>query len=89
MKTGIQLITEERYEQISKHGYTNDHDKRVNEDGELITAAIAIIGATDRDFPPEWNYTQVKYMCAKSYKERLSIAGALIAAEIDRLNGIH
>lgn len=85
MKTGIQLISEERDEQISKHGYSMSHDVNVNFDGELITAALGVISGSDRSFPPDWDLVQVRYMCAKPYKERLAIAGAFIAAEIDRL----
>ena len=35
--------------------------------------------------PIEWDWKVWDYMINKSYKERLIIAGALIAAEIDRI----
>lgn len=35
--------------------------------------------------PPEWSEEWFNKMMNKSYKERLIIAGALIAAEIDRI----
>ena len=38
--------------------------------------------------PEGWSFELFKKMCNKPYKERLVIAGALIAAEIDRLNAI-
>ena len=40
------------------------------------------------DFPTEWQGPVMERAMAKSYKERLIIAGALIAAEIDRLNAV-
>lgn len=38
--------------------------------------------------PSDWDDTISLKMCSKSYKERLIIAGALIAAELDRLTAI-
>ncbi len=35
--------------------------------------------------PKEWDKTITEKMLNKNYKQRLVIAGALIAAEIDRL----
>ncbi len=37
-------------------------------------------------FPTHWNKIDTKHMVEKSHKKRLIIAGALIAAELDRLN---
>jgi len=36
--------------------------------------------------PKGWDHKIWEKMCHKNYKKRLIIAGALIAAEIDRLN---
>lgn len=97
MKTGIELIAEERQEQITKHGRTIKSDVRANNSEELATAAHALLGIypdaeeADRtigEFPAGWNNAICKKMANKPYKERLIIAGALIAAEIDRLNAI-
>jgi len=38
--------------------------------------------------PKDWDFTTWRKMMKKSYKKRLIIAGALIAAEIDRMNMI-
>lgn len=39
MKSGIELIAEERQEQIKKHGWNAEHD-HLHEDGELKLAAM-------------------------------------------------
>ena len=94
MKTGIELIAEERQEQITKHYRTVDRDVEENDsDNEigcspLILGAIAIIRAEDSEAPARWDLTIVQRMVDKPYKERLVIAGALIAAEIDRINSL-
>lgn len=96
MKTGIELIAQERKEQIEKHGWSIDHDKRFNKCGELLWGTLAVLKGGDQDnerlwyergteMPPWWDYEIKKTMVEKSYKERLIIAGALIAAEIDRI----
>lgn len=42
MKTGIELIAEERQRQIEKEGFTPEHDKQWK-DGELCRAAVSFI----------------------------------------------
>lgn len=88
MKTGIELIAEERREQIEKHGYDVRHDLDHESDGELIMAAQASILGNGAAFPAGWELSVVQKICDKPVKERLIIAGALIAAEIDRLQRI-
>lgn len=88
MKTGIELIAEERQEQITKHGRTIERDIDQNSDGELIVAAIGAINGNDASFPAGWDLVFVQKICDKGVKERLIIAGALIAAEIDRLQNL-
>ena len=90
METGIELIAIERQEQIEKHFRTIAEDVRENRTGQLVVGAIALarserIGFWD-EMPMTWNEKLCKKMAKKPYKERLIIAGALIAAEIDRLN---
>lgn len=85
MKTGIELIAAERQEQIEKHGYDLNHDLDFEMDGKLIMAAQAAILGNDAAFPASWEIIMVQKICDKPLKERLIIAGALIAAEIDRL----
>lgn len=88
MKTGIELITEERQEQITKHGRTIQEDAECNTNNQLPFAAIQLVegGLTTRlQTPSEWDDDIWQKMVDKPYKERLIIAGALIAAEIDRV----
>lgn len=91
MKTGIELISQERKEQIEKHGMTIKYDCEANSDGDLRRGAIALLGYQGKSdillMPGQWNLKIIQKMCCKGYKERLIIAGALIAAEIDRLQG--
>jgi len=88
-KTGIELIAEERQEQITKHGYTIDRDADNNYDLQLRIAAVRLIqDRNDAEPPDEWDAKLWRHMNDKSAKERLIIAGALIAAEIDRLQAI-
>lgn len=97
MKTGTQLIADERIEQIAKHGRTVEQDVEINSGFEkpLTKAAAALTVeygnalAAEAMKPEGWNIEIWKKMMAKPYKERLVIAGALIAAEIDRLDYIN
>jgi len=95
MKSGIELIAIERQEQIEKHGRTIERDAEENMCCELKIAASALLeynGDDDEEefislgsFPAGWDSHLCEKMAHKPYKERLIIAGALIAAEIDRL----
>lgn len=98
MKTGIELIADERREQIEKHGRTVEKDVEFNNRGELVVAAQSLcveslIDIDDEDDiihfddyrPFGWDEKVWEHMAKKPYKERLIIAGALIAAEIDRI----
>lgn len=98
MKTGIQLITEERQEQIEKHGRSIPNDVRDNADMQLSFGAALLLcpDPTAMGFDPnstsgkpkDWDKVIWNKMMSKSYKKRLIIAGALIAAEIDRIQAI-
>lgn len=88
MKTGIELIAEERQEQIEKHGRTITKDVAYNNRGQLADGAIAMINKDSSEFPKEWDRKVTQKMVAKGYKHRLIIAGALIAAEIDRIQNL-
>jgi hypothetical protein len=85
MKTGIELIAQERKEQFEKHGHTIEGDFKNNSTGELLKAVNAIIDHDHNKFPSRWDKKMSKHIHDKKLKERLSIAGAFIAAEIDRL----
>lgn len=84
MDIGIELIAIERKEQIEKHGFDAEHD-RSNYCGELQDAAIYLLTENTAVYPGTWRNNFRKKFMNKSNIERLTIAGALIAAEIDRI----
>lgn len=94
MKTGIELIAQERREQIEKHGRTVELDFANNNRGEMLEAAMALMEEGLMDIekevlrPDGWDQNIWNKMMSKPQKERLIIAGALLAAEIDRLNAL-
>jgi len=89
-KTGIELIAKERREQIEKHGFTAEHDKQ-NSKGEMIDAALFLLSGEEDYFPATWDERWMyKFKAAikqQSFKSFI-VAGALIAAEIDRLQAV-
>lgn len=95
MKTGIELIAQERDKHPVKHGRTIADDVKYNKEMQLAHGAEALISKewsygfnNDEDLnqcPSGWDYEIWIKMYCKPYKQRLIIAGALIAAEIDRL----
>lgn len=102
MKTGVELITEERNRQIEKEGWTLQYDQE-HIDGSLAKAAACYAMPEDerkkyqsytfsepsRRFPRWWPSSwSLKYWkpTPKDRIRELVKAGALIAAEIDRLN---
>ena len=98
MKTGIELIAQERKEQIEKHGYTQElvefhpewyDNYQLAVCAEMLLAIDHEEGIDSAAYPDGWDEEKCSYMLSKPRKERLIIAGALIAAEIDRLNAIN
>jgi hypothetical protein len=89
-KTGIELIAIERKEQIEKHGRTIERDVRENQANQLPLGALMLLssdyeeGIDPASYPDGWDKGICEKMLAKDYIDRLVIAGALIAAEIDR-----
>lgn len=86
--TGIELIAQERAEQIGKHGFTIEDDIVNNRFNQLIEGATILMRSNPKikDLPFRWDKERWRKMIVKPYKERLVIAAALIAAEIDREN---
>jgi hypothetical protein len=82
--TGIELITQERLDQKIKHNHSIKSDADKRKGGELGMAAQGLIEG-DAAWIPD-SMESLRKAIQKSYKDRLIIAGALIAAEIDRLN---
>ena len=115
MKTGIELITEEREEQLKKHGFDKEHDKEHTNDSLSWNASVLAspyvlytkhklangIHFMKATIDNHWKLPNQNYKphgsnviidnCELSGKERikqLTVAGALIAAEIDRIKFI-
>ena len=93
METGIELIKKEREEQIIKHGRTTEKDVQQNGSYQLAIGASKLLAypaeCHNYQLPPDgWDVDIYKKMRDKPYKERLIIAGALIAAELDRLSAV-
>lgn len=102
MKTGIELIEEERERQISKEGWTAEHDDK-HEGREMAWGAVGYVrhycerawayeegrheSYADEEPPNDW-YWDDEFWKPKNPISDLVRAGALIAAEIDRLQRI-
>ena len=89
MKTGIELIADERREQIKKHGRTIEQDVIHNYERQLQVGAAKLLSDRNDTKPPEgWDVKIWTKMRGKRTFDKLIIAGALIAAEVDRLQAI-
>jgi hypothetical protein len=85
--SGVALIKEERRQQIEKHNKPVEYDAVVNNSRQLTYMATVLLGHVIGMVNPEgWNDDICQKMRDKKQVEKLAIAGALIAAEIDRLN---
>jgi len=90
--TGLEKIKKERDEQINKHGRTVALDAEHNYEKQLSWAASCLAFPEIEDWdarhapPPNWDLKIWQKMHDKPYEERLVIAGALIAAELDRIS---
>lgn len=98
MKTGSDLIAEERHRQEAKEGWSPGHDDS-HEYAELRLAAEAYLfelsareiregGKLHKSPPPCWPWDSHYWKPTEDIVRQLVKAGALIAAEIDRLQRI-
>lgn len=87
MMNGIELIAQERKEQIEKHGFSIELDHDYYNRGELLQAAdFALHPLSEQSsWPEEWDQHFAERIRNKDRIGQLKVAGALIAAEIDRL----
>ena len=100
MKTGVELIKQERKRQIKKEGFDADNDDQYQTEELSQAASCYALPGDDRiyngDVPENWPWNKEWWKPAKcefghdeNYKEErikeLAKAGALVAAEIDRL----
>jgi len=93
MKTGIEIIADERKRQVESEGWTSEHDDQYVEE-QLAEAAASYA------LPPLWRTSPDRIPITWPFHNRwwkptpddrlkeLAKAGALIAAEIDRINRI-
>lgn len=97
MKTGVEIIAEERERQIKDKGWTIDYDMAANPSSELSRAAACYAlprgwreihyTADNVERPSGWPFAAKWWKPTPDDRIReLAKAGALIAAEIDRLN---
>lgn len=88
--SGVALIADERLRQIKVEGWTPEHDD-AHEDGELADAASCYAYVSNYEHPegvrvPEdWPWDRKWWKPSANPIRNLVKAGALIAAEIDRL----
>jgi len=90
-KTGVELIREERIRQIHEEGWTLEHDAQ-HTDGSLAVAgaayALHLRGAGVFSVPLIWPWSKEWWKPSEDHIRNLAKAGALIAAEIDRLQAM-
>lgn len=88
MKTGAILIQEERWRQMAQEGWTAEHDDG-HQHGELAFAGASYalpFQLPAGEVPGFWPFEKESYKPTPNDRVReLTKAGALIAAEIDRL----
>ena len=83
MKTGLEQIAEEQLKQINKYGSISTNLK----DNKLLFGALSYLNAAiygESVGNEDWPFEQI-YWHYEGYAESLKKAGALIAAELDRL----
>lgn len=90
--TGSMAISLERQDQLTRHGVSVEDDAKYNTSYQLIEAACVMVNPalhsySDRliamNTPKDWDQIRFRQMARKPYLERLAIAGALIAAQLD------
>jgi hypothetical protein len=88
--SGAELIAAERQRQLEKEGWTPEHDS-THDDGSLVVAAICYARircshpAIKTSVSPSWPWELEGWKPSSDQIRNLVKAGALIAAEIDRL----
>jgi hypothetical protein len=91
LETGIELIADERSRQVSQEGWTPEHDDE-HSTGELAQAALCYAKyaelqgrSSEQWFERDWPWDETWWKPSPDPIRNLVKAGALIAAEIDRL----
>lgn len=95
--TGLEMIAAERKRQIKEKGYSLEHDRKENPAGELALAAMCyacppqekksgpLAFFSGPGQPSMWPWKRWDWKPGTDRKTALAKAGAMIAAEIDRL----
>lgn len=88
--TGAEMIAAERQRQIAEEGWTPEHDSEEHGDGDLAFAAICYAQPeedrqVENGLPFYWPWEDSWKPTPNDRIRELVKAGALIAAEIDRL----
>jgi len=87
--TGIKAIAKERRRQIVENGWTPEHDDK-HARGQLAAAAACYALFSDAypnpGQPPAYWPFEDRFWKPEAYRRDLEKAGAMIAAEIDRLD---
>lgn len=92
--TGAELIAKERVRQIEEEGWTKEHDSSHHE-GDLVMAAVCYaspdtelyyIEGDGTEVPVGWPWDVAWWKPSGDRVKDLTKAGALIAAEIDKIN---
>ena len=82
---GVERIAQERERQIEEEYWSYEHDDN-HRDGELAMAAACYAYYEDAEYPEHWPFDDDCWKPSPDNRIRdLEKAGALIAAEIDRL----
>lgn len=92
-QSGVEMIAAERRRQIATEGWTQEHDAYHHSNGELAHAAAVyaltpdarLFSGSDRRCPVFWPVRWAFKPTPDDRVRELVKAGALIAAEIDRL----
>lgn len=84
--SGVELIAQERQRQIDVEGYRPEHDRH-HCNGELVDAAACYLAPRLADKYWPWHRSYWKPSPDNRVRELVK-AGALIAAEIDRLGAV-
>ena len=88
MKTAIELIAEKHAKNMMR--FPADIEAPYHQNGELASAAVFTLTNDPQHYPPNWSKWYLENRVAEGNEiENLVNAGALIAAEIERLQRLN